>query len=193
MLRNGMNYHQLRQQAGGSLTFRGQTISGVTGTMAAALAADAAVCAFRYPVAAVAKCAVLWMHLHYVCIGAFTTPVTAGRRLHLIRGSGADPSGGTALDVSRDDSGLSAETKVTGAIATTAALTMTSVVFTSELPKARLLLAHAGASGASYDEVWRWEDPLVLLPGELLAVTAGATFDAAGTWQMNFKAEAVEF
>lgn len=187
-----MNYQQLRQQAGGSLSFRGQTVSGVTGTMAAGLAADAAVAAFRYPVAATAKCAVLWLHLHYVCIGAFTTPVAAGRRLHVIRGSGGDPSGGTALDVSRDESDLS-ETKLTGQIATTAALTMTSVVFTNEVPKGRMLLTHAGASGASYDEIWRWEDPQILIPGELLAVTAGATFDVVGTWQLNLKAEAVEF
>jgi len=187
-----VNYQQLRQQAGGSLSFRGQTISGVTGTMAAGLAADAAVCGIRYPLAATAKAAVLWLHLHYVCIGAFTTPVTAGRRLHLIRGSGGDPSGGTALSISRDQSDLT-ETLLTGQIATTAALTMTGVVFTSEEVKHRMLLAHAGASGASYDEIWRFKNPQILLPGQLLAITAGATFDAAGTWQLNVKGEAVEF
>jgi len=186
-----MNYLQARQQAGGSLPFKGQTISGVTGTMAAALAANAVVTAWRYPTTGPTKGLVHWVHLHYVCIVAFTAPVTAGRQLHIIRGSGGDASGGTALDVSRNQSDLT-ETLFTGQIATTAGLTMTNVVYTSEVPKARMLLAHAGAAGSSYDEIWRFDDPLMLLPGELLAVRTPAQFDAAGTWQLNIKVGAGE-
>lgn len=159
--------------------------------MAAALAANAIVAAWRYPSAGPTKGLVHWVHLHYVCIGAFTTPVTAGRQLHIIRGSGGDASGGTDLDVSRNQSDLT-ETKFTGQIATTAGLTMTNVVFTNEVPKARLLLAHAGFAGQDYDEIWRFDDPLVLLPGELHAIRTPTQFDAAGTWQLEVKVGAGE-
>lgn len=173
--------------------FKGVSFSGVTGTMAAALAADGAVCALRYPATAVKRWALQWIHLHYVCIGAFAAPVTAGRRLALKRGSGGDPSGGTALDVVRNDSGLGStnETAPTGQIATTGALTMTGVTLESAV-RARLLIAHAGASGNDYDELWSFDDPLILRPGQLAAIVAGATFDAAGTWQLAVKGGGVE-
>jgi hypothetical protein len=170
---------------------RGQIISGFTNTMVAALGANAAVVAMRYPVSATGLLYVPWMHLHYTCLGSFTTPVTAGRRLTLRRGSGADASGGTALDVVRKKSDVSSETVVTGRIADTAALTTTGITFESS-SMARLMLAHVGLQGGSYDEVWAFDDTLTLKPGELLGLLAGQAFDAGGTWQLNWKAQAVE-
>lgn len=174
-------------------TFKGQSFAGVTGTIAAALAANASVFAARYPVAATKRFAVQWIHLHYVCIGAFTAPVTAGRRLALRRGSGGDPSGGTDIDVVRNQSDLTSgtETLLTGQVATTGALTMTDVTLETAA-RARLLVAHAGASGNDYDELWTFNDPMILLPGQLFAIAAGATFDAAGTWQLSVKGSGVE-
>lgn len=173
--------------------FKGQGFTGVTGTIAAALAANGSVFAARYPVAATKRFAVQWMHLHYVCLGAFTAPVTAGRRLDLRRGSGGDPSGGVDIAVVRNQSDLTSgtETLLTGQVATTGALTMTNVTLETAV-RARLLLAHVGASGNDYDELWTFDDPLILLPGQLAAIAAGATFDAAGTWQLSVKGAGVE-
>lgn len=174
----------------GSL-YRGQTWSGVTGTMAAALAANATVGAVRYPLTATGKALIKWMHLHFSCLGNFTTPVTAARQLRLKRGSGGDPSGGTDLDFTRDQSTPTTETLLTGQIATTAGLTMTSVTY--ETPaRARLLVSHVGSSGLDYDELWVFDDPYVLLPGELCGIVTPAQFDAVGTWQLGWKGGAVE-
>lgn len=170
---------------GSSANYRGQSFSGFTGTMAAALAANSTVLALRYPLASTGKGLIKWLHCHYTCLGAFTTPVTAGRRLALKRGSGGDASGGTNLDFVRDQSS-SDETLWTGQVATTGALTMTGVTYETAV-RARLMLSQAGAAGADYDEIWNFDDPLVLLPGELLGIVAPVAFDAGGTWQLSVK------
>jgi hypothetical protein len=173
------------------LSFRGQSFAGVTGTMAAALASGAAVFAARYPLAATNRFLVQWVHLHYVTLVAYTVPLTAGRRLHLVRGAGADASGGTDIDVVRNQSDLTAESVLTGKVATTGALTITSITFETAV-RARLLLAQAGNAGNDYDEIWTFDEPLILVPGQLLGIVAGQAFDAAGTWQLNVKGAGVE-
>jgi hypothetical protein len=186
---------QLKREIGslyGSLSIdvRGQSFAGFTGTMAAALGAGSVVFAARYALAATGKLFVPWMHLHYTCLAAFTTPVTAGRRLALRRGAGGSPTTGTAIDVTRDVSDENAESLLTGQVATTGALTMTGV--TLETPtRARLMLSQAGAAGVDYDELWTFGG-FSLLPGELFAILAPAAFDAAGTWQLSVKGEAFE-
>jgi hypothetical protein len=188
---------------GGGLGFRGQSFSGFTGTMAAGLAAGSTVFATRYPLLSYGLMLMQAIHLHYTCIGTFSAPVTAGRRLSLRRGSGGDPSGGTAIDVMRNlepapggggawTSGeLQAETLLTGQVATTGALTMTGVTYEAAT-RARLLLSHVGTSGQDYDEIWAPEEPFYLHPGNLAGIIAPQTFDAAGTWQLNVKGYAVE-
>jgi len=171
--------------------YRGQSFAGFTGTIAAALAASSTVFAGRYPLAATGKYLLKWVHLHFTCLVSFTTPVTAGRRLSLKRGSGGDPSDGTAIDVVRDHSAEATETLLTGQVATTGALTMTSVTY--ETPtRARLMLSQAGSAGLDYDEIWHFDDPLILLPGQLFGIVAPAQFDAAGTWQLGVKGGGVE-
>lgn len=174
---------------------RGQLVTGITGTMAAGLASGACAWAFRYPLAATGKLYVERIHQHYVCLGGFTAPITAGRRLALFRGFGADPAGGASLDVVRKCSSEAVETLVSGKIATTAALTTTGITFESS-PGRRLLLAHAGVAGASYDEEWRFDgagaDSEPLLPGELFGGLAGQAFDAGGTWQLNLSIDVAE-
>lgn len=167
--------------------FAGQTFSGITGTMAAALASGAHVINLRYPLAALGKFEVTWLHLHYVTIVAYTTPVTAGRRLALRRGSGADSSGGAALDVSRNQS-TQTGTLLTGNISTTAALTVTNITLETEV-RERFMLVQAGNAGNDYDEIWMPTpgERLILNPGQCLAIVAGQAFDAAGTWQLTIK------
>ncbi len=181
---------QARAALGSLSRYQGQSFAGFTGTMAAALGAGSTVFAARYPVAATKRYLVRWIHLHFICVAAFTVPITAGRRLSLRRGSGGNPSTGTDIDVMRDQSSGS-ETILTGQVATTAALTMTGVTY--ETPtRARLMLSHVGAAGQDYDELWAFDDPLFLQPGELFGIVAPAAFDAGGTWQLSVKGSGVE-
>lgn len=183
---------------------KGQVGAASTGTVAAALAADGAVWTLRYPesVAAVLmpgagaanakKLYVGRIEVVVTTIVAFTTPVTAGRHLKLVRGTGpagtADPSGGAAWTPARKRSDFDANVEALGVgrVATTGALTTTGFTFeTAAL--ARMPLAGAGAAGAvasaSFVFDGRQAAPVILLPGQVLALAAGATFDAAGTWE----------
>ncbi len=91
----------------------------------------------------------------------------------------------------RNQSDLTSETPLTGMVATTGAMTMTSVVF-EDAVRARLMLVQAGNAGNDYDEIWQFDDPLILLPGQCIGILAGQAFDAAGTWQLNVKGAGVE-
>lgn len=171
-----------------------QTICGQTGTMAAALASGAAILAARYPAAGLGVTLVHRIHVHYVCLVAFAVPLTAGRGLVLVRGAGADPSGGGDLtNVDADAiAAVDGSALLAGKVATTAALTVAGITLETS-PRARMLLAGAGNAGNDYDEVWDLSDnPLVLAPGKLFAVCAGQLFDATGTWQASITADAVE-
>jgi hypothetical protein len=175
---------------GSFANYRGQGFAGMTGTMAAALSANSTVLALRYPLAATGLGLLKWMHLHFTCIGAFTTAVTAGRRLALKRGSGGDPSGGADLDITRDQA-AGTELLWAGKVATTGALTMTNVAYETAA-RARLMLSQCGAAGSDYDEIWTFDDPFFAAPGELFGIVAPATFDAGGTWQLSVKGGCVE-
>lgn len=173
----------------------GQSFSGITGTMAAALALGGTVWAYRYPAAATRRLFIPRLHVHYACLASFTAPVSAGRQLQLVRGAGADASGGTALDTRRHQSNVSAENLGSGQIATTAGLTTTGITFES-VPFRRLMLTASGIQGDQLDEVWDYDGddspPLILVPGELVALRTPAQFDAAGTWQLKVDGSAVE-
>lgn len=180
---------------------KGQAGSAVTGTMAAALAADASVWTLRYsevtapnpPSVFAKKLYVQRISLTFTTIVAFTTPVTADRRLKLVRGAptttAVDPSGGAAYSLVRKRSDLTADVEklAIGRVATTAALTTTGFTFETA-PLRSLLLVAAGASGGAATATWSFDgldaDPVFLLPGQVLAIQAGALFDAAGTWQL---------
>lgn len=175
---------------------RGQSFCGSTGTMAAALASGGAMFVARYPAAATGLFMPAVLHVHYTCLANFTTPVTAGRRLALHRGSGADPSGGSSIEVVPDISdaylqsitgigSVEAQQLLTGKVATTAALTVTSITFDTP-SRARMSLAHAGLAGQDYDELWVLNG-FALGPGELFGIRAGQAFDAGGTWQASVK------
>lgn len=187
---------------------RGQAGSALTGTMAAALAADGVIWTLRYPETTPMPSAsrgqgkrlyVQRIHVQYVTGTAFTTPVTLGRSLKLVRGAptsgtAANPSSGAAYVMNRKRSDGD-ETLGIGRIATTAALTTTGITFETA-PFQRMLLSHVGAAGGAHDEAWRFDgveaDPIYLLPGQLLAIAANATFDAVGTFELQVDVDAVE-
>jgi hypothetical protein len=166
----------------------------VTGAMAAALAANAAVYAMRLNPGATKKVRIHRVCLQWTTIVAFTAPITAGRRLAIFRAVGAAAAGGTALGVTSERDSLSPPSQCDIAqggdqrIASTGALTVTGVTFEVS-PFKVISLSHVGAAGAFFEQVIEFDDdsggPLILNPGELMVVRNGtAAMDAAGTWQL---------
>lgn len=167
-----------------------------TGVLAAALAANASVFIMRMDSGSVVNAYIERLRLQWTTIAAFTTPVTAGRRLALFKGSSsANSSGGTTVTTSgvqkkHSDSPNSECDPVNGGIihwSTTAALTVTGLTFNAE-PIALASLAHLGAAGAYGEFLFEFaaseNHPVVLKPGEFLAVRSPVAMDAGGTWQL---------
>lgn len=176
------------------------SLTGTTGTMAAALAANSIVFAMQATGDVVgsanaprrAPLEIQGIRLTFTAIVAATAPVIAGRLLRLFKSSdnaSAMPAGGTALTALAKrtlDSG--ANSGLVGAqIATTAGLTV--VGFTrGTVPMATLDLTGSGAAGSRvvlelYSDVngaALWLDP-----GEILVVSNPAAIDASLTWQLS--------
>ena len=194
-----------------NLKEKGQAGSALTGTVAAALAADGVIWTLRYPETTPMPSGGLGNKRLYVqriavttVTGtAFTTPVTLGRHLKLVRGAptsatASNPSGGAAYTMVRkrsDGSTTNGETLGVGRVATTAALTTTGITFETAVLR-RFPMSGSGSSGAVASATWLFNgvdaDPIYLLPGELLAIAAGATMDAAGTFELAVDVDAVE-
>lgn len=173
-------------------------VSDITGTIAAALAANSAIFAMRLDPGAGRLAFIKRIILDYTTIVAYTTPVTAGRRLAVFRGSGASASGGTSIPTvgQKDSTGGFSECNLAQGgdlrISTTGALTVTGITWET-VPLAVFSLVHLGAAGAYQRFVAEWDNalsgPLVLQPGQLLGIRNPAAMDAAGTWQAAVTAE----
>lgn len=169
-------------------------VSDITGTIAAALAANSSVFGMRLDPGSAVNAYITRVMLRYTTIVAYTTPITAGRRLALQRFSGAAMSGGTAIAaVSAADSNYTGSEFNTAnggdvRIATTGALTVTGVTFEG-LNFGVETLVHVGAAGAYIQSEYEWDTsqggPVVLRPGQGLCVRNPAAMDAAGTWQLG--------
>lgn len=165
-----------------------------TGTIAAALAANSCVFAMRASPTGSTRAFIDAIELRWTTIVAFTTPVTAGRRLSLFRGSLAATSGGTPIaTVAPKSTAFAASVfdAISGGdarIATTGALTVTGITWETT-PLATITLAHVGAAGAYYEADYHFSDgdggPIQLEPGQILGVRNPAAMDAAGTWQLG--------
>lgn len=169
---------------------RGFSISGITGIVAAALAADSVVFAMRCaPATNRRRLYVERVRLQFTTLTAFATPVVAARRLGLYRGSTAALTDGAALTpVLKDGSTQDATDDLAvisdARISTTAALTPgTFVREANEIDQ--ISLSHVGASGGQHNEVIEFPDPQQLLPGELLVVSNQVAMDAGGTFQLQ--------
>lgn len=175
---------------------RGQqySIGESTGTIAAALAANSCVFAMRLDPGSTLRAFIDAVELRWTTIAAFTTPVTAGRRLALFRGSNAAASGGTAIATVAPKSTAFAASEFDAAsggdvrIASTGALTVTGITWETT-PLATITLAHVGAAGAYYEADYHFSDgdggPIQLEPGQILGIRNPAAMDAAGTWQLG--------
>lgn len=170
-------------------------IANQTGTIVAALGANSSVFAMRLDPSSALRLYLERLRLTFTTIVAFTTPVTAGRRIALFRGSGAAASGGTAIaTATRKHTAFGATSEVDAAnggdarIATTAALTVTGITFEAD-PLRVMPLVHVGAAGANAESVYEFSatesHPCVLEPGQLFAIRNPVAMDAAGTWQLT--------
>lgn len=173
----------------------GFAVSDVTGTISAALGSGSAVFAMRLDPASPVRAYVDALRLQFSTIVAYTTPVTAGRRLALYRGSGAAASGGTAIAAAtRKHTGFGADSEFDTAnggdirIATTGALTTTGITWEAN-PVAMMSLVHVGNAGNYTEAVFEFPAvescELVLEPGQLLGIRTPVAMDAAGTWQLG--------
>lgn len=174
----------------------------VSGTILAGLAANAAVYAMRSNPATNRLVRIHRVRLQWTTIAAFTVPLTAGRRLAVFRGVGAAASGGTPLGISSERDSLSPASQCdTGQggdqrIAATAALVVTGITFEAS-PLKIMSLSHMGAAGAYMEQIFEFDDdtggPLILRPGELMAIRNGsAAMDAGGTFQLGVNVDWTE-
>lgn len=142
------------------------------------------------------------IHLQYVTLVAYTTPVTVARALSLYHGFGAMATGGTSITppTKRDSSvgpgsNNSQFEPALGAggimVATTGALTVSGITF-DVVEFSKHTLSHVGAAGNFYEYI-NTTPGIKLRPGELLAVRNPVAMDAAGTWQLNVSIDWTEF
>jgi hypothetical protein len=176
------------------------TMAAITGTMAAALAQDSVVWAMRAAPNPASGPKTLpiqvdGLYLAFTTIVAFTTAVTAGRRLGIYKGTVASPTGGAAIvPVAKrtNDAGADNGLEASPRISTTATLTVGSFVRAAD-PVGLLDLTAFGAAGARAEKYWPFldsvEGPVILEPGELLVVSNPVAMDAAGTWQLLVEAD----
>lgn len=173
-----------------------------TGTMAAALAANASVYAMRLNPGTTKRVRIHRVRLQWTTIVAFTTPITAGRRLTIYRGVGAAATAGTALGVTSEKDSTSPASQCDIAqggdqrISATAALTVTGITFEAS-PLKVMTLSHVGTAGAYFEQVFEFDDDtggaFILQPGELMLIRNGtAAMDAAGTWQLGVNVDWTE-
>lgn len=173
---------------------RNHCISVQTGTVAAVAAANSTFLAMRLNPSSTLNAYIQRVRLNFTTITAFTVPVTAGRRLSVFRGTGAAASTGTALATpvpklsSAPGSGFAAvnggDIRYSGA----AALVTTGITFESD-PFSSVSLVQAGAAGTSVEYLIDFSgaeaSPIVLEPGQLLAIRNPIAMDLGGTWQLS--------
>lgn len=173
------------------------SIAASTGTMAAALTGNAAFFAMRLNPSANVACFIDRIRFQFSTVVAFTTPVTATRRIVVTRGAGAAAAAGTAITTIARKSSLDADSQCQASqggdmrISATAALTVTGITFEGA-DFASLSLVHVGNAGGFVENVWEFSEsaPLILQPGEVLALRNGASaMDAAGTWVGNVQVQ----
>jgi hypothetical protein len=161
-----------------------------TGAIAAALAADSVVFAMRLDPNAGRNALIQMIRLVWAVSTAFTTATVAGRRLALKRGAGAAAGGGTVIaTAAKHDPGLGASQFDSGEggdmrVATTGSLTQAGITYEAgEL----LTFGVAGLGAINSSKVEEFDlrdDPIVVRPGELLAIRNPAAMDAAGVWNL---------
>lgn len=186
-----------------SLQQRGNafSVSNVTGTIAAALAANSSIFSMRLdPSAGNIKAYIERVRITFTCLVAYTVPLTAGRRLALYRGSnpGVTMSGGTPIATVAKKHSVSVDSEFETAqgglinIATTGALTVGGAIFEAN-EFATMSFVHVGNAGNFLESIFEFNvsesAPIVLEPGQILAIRNPVAMDAAGTWQVSVRVD----
>jgi hypothetical protein len=181
-----------------NLVCRGQGygVTASTGLIAAGLAANSTLFAMRLDPGAGARLAFIESVLmQYTCITAFTAPVTAGRRLELVRGTSiGEATAGAPIAIAPPKSTSYQNSEFNDLqggdirIATTGALTAN--VYTYEANGFRAMsLAHVGAAGNFLEQTFEFSagksEPICLQPGQVLAVRNPVAMDAVGVWTLT--------
>jgi hypothetical protein len=171
----------------------GYTVEAETGLIAAALAANSTVFAMRLDPGTTRHAWINEVWLRWLTTTAFTAPILRGRRLALYRGSGAAASGGTGIAAAalKQSDHAASEFNAAGGgdirIATTGALTVAGITYESVAIGRPFIVEQIGALNGNKEELIRFEHddgPVVLRPGELLAVRNPVAMDAAGVWTL---------
>lgn len=172
-------------------------VNGVTGTVGAAINGD--VFAMRLDPSAAQPAHIRSIRCWYRTIAAFAAPNTF-RAMRLRRFSGTVGAGGTAIATAALKNGVggaASEFNAAGGgdmrIATTLALTSPGTPDALEAAE-RITLTNFGAAVSS--TAWAWDfapsqgrSPLILAPGNSLAIGTTAAFDAGGTWELGVHVE----
>lgn len=170
-------------------------IAATTGTIGAALAANSTVFAMRLDPGASRRAFIERLRVEFTTLVAFTTPVTAGRRLSLFGAQlSGTPTGGTAIVAPMPKHGVSDTSEFSAAnggdirISSTGTLTVAGTVNAN--PFREMSLAHVGAAGGYREALWEFasgaeSQPIQLDPGQAILIRNPAAMDAAGTWQMS--------
>jgi hypothetical protein len=174
-------------------------VASSTGIIAAALTANSTIFFLRLSAAAPVIVVIEKLRIEFVTIVPFTVPITAGRRLSIIRAGGliTATSGGNALAGAgqivpknyKDGSNGSWCTNNNAGdirLASTGALTITGIL-TETTSFGDMNLTGFGTAGAYREFEYlisdKYVSPMILLPGQLLAIRNPVAMDAAGTWQ----------
>jgi hypothetical protein len=174
------------------------SVAGVTGIIAAALAAGSSVFQMRLDPGSTVNAFIERIRLQYVCMVAFTTPLTAGRRLEGYRGGGniTALSGGAPIVAaarkrsSQSPSQFDAAENGDIRIATTATLVNTGAAFDA-VPFFTMPLVHVGNAGNYTESVFEFNAnesaPIQIEPGQIFAIRNPVIMDPAGTWQLGVR------
>lgn len=167
--------------AGGYYTAAG----GPAGIVAAALATDTSLVAFRFAAGSTRKAYLTKFRLSI-------TPATLGASagvsgsLGLQRITAAAPSGGTVRTANEQNEPLNTATDMTTIQDLASALTVTSVVFGNEIARCRVPLFVA--SGGAFEWIYEPSYPTVLQPGDGFVLRSRVAMAATQTWVFDYTA-----
>jgi hypothetical protein len=173
----------------------------LTGIMAAGFTTGNTAWTMRLNPSAAVQVQLTKLRIAFTTLTAFTTPVTAGRRLALFRGVGATPTTGVAAGVTSEHDSLAPASQCDAGqggdqrIAGTSTIATAGITFEAS-PLRSMTLTHLGTAGAygekEFDFLGDGGAPLILNPGELFAIRAPVAFDAVGTWQLGVDSQWAE-
>lgn len=181
------------------------TLHGVSGVIAAAAAANSVFFAMRNSATASSTTQMIHipkLRIAYTTIVAYTVPVTAGRRLELIKITSATGpySGGTSFTTAtkKVTAGITSTLDTTPGgdirIAAAGALTVPTTTTFETNAISSMTLSHVGGAGGFYERdmilmMAYSQQPIELGAGEMLVLRNPIAMDAGGTWQFEIDAD----